>query len=112
SRSTERRNMLRTTAATTNQGAVGPMVTAAIPPMNRAGQPSSVSARAAARQTETYEMSVLEARTTGMRGVVGNLAIGVLYGRDDDRLRRRTCIRIGEPTKPNSCRSWLRRNRS
>jgi len=38
-----------------------------------------VSARAAARHTETYEISVLDARTTGMRGVGGNLAIGVSF---------------------------------
>jgi hypothetical protein len=69
--------MLRTTAARTKNGAGGPMVTAAIPAMNSEGQPSSVSARAAARQTETYEISVLEVRTTGMRGAGGNLAIGI-----------------------------------
>jgi len=44
--------------------------------MKNAEQPSSVNARAAARQTETYETSVLDARTTGTRGVGGNLAMG------------------------------------
>jgi len=43
--------------------------------MKNAEQPSSVNARAAARQTETYEISVLDARRTGMRGVAGNLAM-------------------------------------
>jgi hypothetical protein len=70
--------MLRTTAARTNQGAEGPIVTAAIPAMKRAGQPSSVSARAAARHTETYDTSVLDVRMTGMRDVGGNLAMGIL----------------------------------
>ena len=51
------------------------MAAHATPPMKNAGHPSSVSARAAARQTETYEISVLDARTTGMLGVGGNLAM-------------------------------------
>ena len=46
--------------------------------MNNAGLPSSINARAAARQIETYEISVLDARTTVMRGVAGNLTIGGL----------------------------------
>ena len=77
SRSAERRNMLRTTAARTNHRAWGPIADHATPAMKNAGQPNSVNARAAARQTETYEIRVLDARTTGMRGVSENLAIGV-----------------------------------
>src|SRR5712691_4711086 len=76
SMSAERRNMLRTTAARTNHGAGGPIAAQATPPMKNAEQPSSVNARVAARQTETYEISVLDARTTGTRGVGGNLAMG------------------------------------
>src|SRR5262245_46651712 len=75
SRSAERRNMLSTTAARTNHGAGAPMPAAATPAMKKAGQPSSVNARAAARHTETYEISVLDARTTGIRDGVGNFAI-------------------------------------
>src|SRR6267378_6812938 len=75
SRSADRRTMLRTTAARTNHGDDGPIAAHATPAMKNAGVPSSVSARAAARHTETYEMSVLDARTTGMRAVGGNLAM-------------------------------------
>ena len=64
------------TATSTNHGDDDPMAVHATPPMKNAGAPSSVSARAAARQTETYEISVLEARMTGIRAVGGNLAMG------------------------------------
>jgi len=67
--------MLSTTAARTNHGAGGPIAAHAAAPTKNAGQPSSVSARAAARQTETYEISVLDASSTGTRAVAGNLAM-------------------------------------
>ena len=54
--------MLRMTATSTNHGDDDPMAAHATPPMKNAGAPSSVNARAAARQTDTYEISVLEAR--------------------------------------------------
>src|SRR6185295_1986521 len=79
SRSAERRNMLRMTATSTNHGEGDPMAAHATPPMKNAGAPSSVSARAAARHTDTYEIRVLEARTTGIRAVGGNLAMRVSF---------------------------------
>jgi hypothetical protein len=41
--------------------------------MKNAAHPSSASARVVARQTGTYETSVLVARTTGIRDDVGRL---------------------------------------
>jgi hypothetical protein len=44
--------------------------------MTNTENPSSTSARAVARQTETYDTSVFEARTTRIRCGAENLAIG------------------------------------
>ena len=43
--------------------------------MKNAAQPSSASARAVARQTGTYDTSVLVARTTRIRSDAGSLAM-------------------------------------
>ena len=81
STSTARSDTLSTTAASTYQGAADPIDAHATPAMKNAPQPSSTSARAAARHTEPYDTSVLEASTTRIRsdgekrGVSGTIAL-------------------------------------
>ena len=65
--SIERSATLNTTAASTNHGADGPIDSQAMPLMKNAAAPNSTSARAVARQTDTYDTSVPEASTTRMR---------------------------------------------
>jgi hypothetical protein len=64
---------LKSTTARIAHGPTAPSDVQATPPMKNAAHPSSASARVAARQTGTYETSVLVARTTGIRDDVGRL---------------------------------------
>ena len=71
--------------ARTAQGADSPSFVHAIAPMKNAAQPSSPSARAVARQTETYETSVLVLRMTLTRCDAGSLAMARPLQSSDDR---------------------------
>src|SRR5262249_14140728 len=63
----------RTAAASTSHGAADPSAAHATPPLQNAGAPSSPSARAVARHTETYDTIALDERTTRIRSDAGNL---------------------------------------
>src|SRR5262245_17380372 len=81
SMSIDRSATLSSTDASTNQGAVSPTGTHTTPAMKNAGAPSSASARAVARQTPTYDTSVLEVRTTRTRSGAENRAMTSLAAR-------------------------------
>jgi hypothetical protein len=72
--------MLTATAASTNHDPEPPSAAQATPLTKKIPGPSSASARAAARQTETYETIARDVRTTRMRSDVGNLLMATLDG--------------------------------
>src|SRR5262249_56998080 len=80
SMATARTPTLSVPAATTNQGADAPIATHATPATKNALHPSSTSARAVARHTETYDTIVRDASTTRIRSGAVSLGIGGFIG--------------------------------